>query len=190
MLDTVQDIHHVTLLTVQYIKNMSITKQILLMEMCLKARLQCCRTPCFAQSLRCLTPRDSVQPFSSCLSKQTNKTKGGKKGRPVFLQSGVRSDRQQDLHGHGDTGYLCHGVGHGAGGSSQGKQISDAVKHSTHEENQEVEAGHRQRGSNGGVDGPQEEKGEDILHVVEVSPEGARREKKRDLVTALHIGCA
>lgn len=110
---------------------------------------------------------------------KTHKQNPPKKiGSPVFLRSGIRSHRQQDLHGHGDTGYLCHGVGHGAGGSSQGKQVGDAVHHSTHEEHQEVEAGHGQRGSNCGVDGSQEEKGEDVLHVVQMSPGGPRREKK------------
>lgn len=41
----------------------------------LEAQLQCSHTPCIAQSLTFLTSRDAVQLFSSCISKQTNKTK-------------------------------------------------------------------------------------------------------------------
>lgn len=96
--------------------------------------------------------------------------------------SGVGRDRRQDLHGHGHAGDLSHGVGQGAGGRPQGEQVGHAVQHPAQEEDQEVEAGHRQRGARHGVDGAQEEEGVDVLHVVVVS---SREEMKEENVTQI-----
>lgn len=55
------------------------------------------------------------------------------------------------------------------------------MQHASQEEDQEVKAGHRQRGAGHGVDGTQEEEGKDVLHVVNMSSGG---EEEGDLVTA------
>jgi len=85
---------------------------------------------------------------------------------------GVRRHGDEDLQRHGDARYLCHDVGQGAGRRLQGEQVGEGVQHASHEEDQEVEAGHGQARSSHGVDGTQEEEGEDVLHVVDMSSIG------------------
>lgn len=137
-------------------------------------------TSYIAQSLTFLSSQAAVRVFTRRFSKNR------KQVVPLFLHSGVRRDLQQDLHGHGETGYLCHGVGQRAGRRPQGKQVGDAVQQSTQEENQEVEASHRQRGSDHGVDRSQEEKGNDVFQVVNMSS-GRQEGRKEILVTPAHI---
>lgn len=43
-----------------------------------------------------------------------------------------------------------------------------------HKEDQEVDPGHSRIGVQHGVNGPKEEEGEDVLHVVAMSPEKQR----------------
>lgn len=86
----------------------------------------------------------------------------------------MRCDSDQDLHGHGDAGDLAQGVGHRAAGGPKGAQVGDAVNRPSASEHQEVEAGHGQRGSRHGVDGPQEEEGYDVLQVIHMSSVGAK----------------
>lgn len=137
-------------------------------------------TSYIAQSLTFLSSQAAVRVFTRRFSKNR------KQVVPLFLHSGVRRDLQQDLHGHGETGYLRHGVGQRAGRRPQGKQVGDAVQQSTQEENQEVEASHRQRGSDHGVDRSQEEKGNDVFQVVNMSS-GRQEGRKEILVTPAHI---
>lgn len=112
----------------------------------------------------------------------------GHRSHLIYGCLGIGCDCHQDLHSHGDTRYLSEGVGQRARRCSQGKQVGNAVQHSSHEENQEVKAGHGQRRSDHAVDSSQEEEGEDVLHVVHMSSVGV--EKKGDLVTHMFsISC-
>lgn len=68
-------------------------------------------------------------------------------------------DGDQDLHGHGDAGDLCQGVGHRAGRCPQSTQVGDGMNPTSEGEDQKVKTGRGQRGSRHGVDGSQEEEG-------------------------------
>lgn len=102
----------------------------------------------------------------------------GHRSSLICGHSGVCCNCHQDLHSHGDTRYLCEGVGQRAGRCSQGKQVGNAVQHSTREENQEVKACHSQWRSDHGVNSSQEEEGEDVLQVVKMSSLGVGKKRR------------
>lgn len=101
--------------------------------------------------------------------------------------SGICFDCHQDLHGHGHTRNLCKSVGHGPGRRLQGEQVGDAVQHTAEEEDEEVKACHPQWRSSHGVDGTQEEKREDVLHVVNMSSIKKRRRRKQSVQEGWHL---
>lgn len=82
----------------------------------------------------------------------------------------IRGSGEEDLQGHGETGQLRHAVGHRACGCPEPQEVSQGVHHAPHAEDEEVEPGHRGAGLQQGVDGSEEEEGEDVLHVVAVRP--------------------
>lgn len=89
----------------------------------------------------------------------------------LFIFLGVWFDCHQDLHSHGHTGNLSNSVGHGPCRCLQGQQVGNAVQHTADEEDEEVKPCHPERRSGHGIDGAQEEKREDVLHVVNMSSE-------------------
>lgn len=108
-----------------------------------KTQLWCNHTPYIAQSLTFLCFMRSLPGGrSGILLLLFSDT--GHRSSLICGHSGVRCDCHQDLHSHGETRYLCEGVGQRAGRCSQGKQVGNAVQHSTREENQEVKACHSQ----------------------------------------------
>lgn len=78
---------------------------------------------------------------------------------------------------------MSHAVGHGPDGRSQLEEVGHGVKHPTEEENQKVDPSHHWIGMQEAIDGPDEEKREDGLHVIAMNPGDKRRTQKRDVIT-------
>lgn len=95
-------------------------------------------------------------------------------------------DGHQDLHSHGDTRDLCQGVRHRPGRCPQRAQVGDGMEPPSEGENQKVKTGRGQRGSRHGVDGSQEEEGQDVLNVVNMSSVGGEQTHVITIVMAVY----
>lgn len=89
--------------------------------------------------------------------------------------SPVCYDREENLQRHGEARQLCHTVGHRACGSFQPQEVGHGVNYPPHTEDQEVDPCHDEIGVQQGVDGPKEEEGENVLHVIAMGPGNVNR---------------
>ncbi|ETE62584.1 Paired mesoderm homeobox protein 2, partial [Ophiophagus hannah] len=88
--------------------------------------------------------------------------------------------QNQDLQGHGEARDLSHAVGHGPGGRFQLHQICHSVNHPAEEENQKVDPSHQWIGMQEAIDGPEEQKREDVFHIVAMNSGDQDTEEEHD----------